>query len=432
MKKILTLIFIFCFTISSNSQSIYDDLSRMNKKELRITRNTVFAKHGREFKTVDIKQYFESQIWYKINPNYSDDLLSYEDIKLINIIKLWENSPKLIAQKVIDLDGDNKFEYCFLLESIDSKKLFFLIDNHYEEINNTCDVSWDNILETFEVDSQLDIHNLKYSGINVLGFKRDSGDEGACGGIYHLVCFYDNEIQLLSLRYPYAKSPMLYNDFDKGTSYFVHEFGFCRNVKKEYYEFFHGKLLLIDTVEFYLSEDDYTEAEIWDMGRSCAACFVPNSKVLIDKNRSVLIKDLNVGDTVLSYDVVTKDYFKTVVLEMVTVDHENLVELYFNHDTITSTKDHPYFLYDKGWSSFDPNLTEYNYPNYDNINQIELNDDFVLSTGQKTRLLAYSMKDKMNETVTITKLAIGSTFFVNGILVGVEQICPEYAKLLKK
>jgi len=89
MKKLLLIL--LCLPMIGLSQSI-DDLSRMNKKELRIARNTVFAKHGREFKSPDLKQYFNSRVWYTVNPSYTDAMLTNNDEALISAIKVWESS----------------------------------------------------------------------------------------------------------------------------------------------------------------------------------------------------------------------------------------------------------------------------------------------------------------------------------------------------
>ena len=102
MKKLLLLLFIIPILV--NSQSIYDNFSKMDKKELSIARNTVYAKHGRTFKSNDLVEYFNSTIWYKVSASYSDDMLSLEDLDLISIIKCWEANSELIWSKKLDLN----------------------------------------------------------------------------------------------------------------------------------------------------------------------------------------------------------------------------------------------------------------------------------------------------------------------------------------
>jgi len=131
---------------------------------------------------------------------------------------------------------------------------------------------------------------------------------------------------------------------------------------------------------------------------------------------------IKIGDFVLTYDLKTKKQYETAIVNIVEVKHKNLVELYFKHDTITSTDDHPYYVYEKGWSSFKPNSTIAKYSNYDSVNKITNGDYFILNNGERCQLTGYSYVNQEKKTYTITKLKNGNTFYVNGILVGVEEI----------
>jgi len=71
-----------------------DYLKTLNKKELRVERNTIFAKYGYDFKSEDLKNYFESTEWYQVNPNYSEDLISEDDKIMIEYILSLEQNKK--------------------------------------------------------------------------------------------------------------------------------------------------------------------------------------------------------------------------------------------------------------------------------------------------------------------------------------------------
>ncbi len=61
----------------SNSQKITTkDLSDFDDLDLKRARNEIYARHGRKFVSQDMACYFTKQSWYKINPNYSEKLLS--------------------------------------------------------------------------------------------------------------------------------------------------------------------------------------------------------------------------------------------------------------------------------------------------------------------------------------------------------------------
>lgn len=65
--------------------------------ELRIIRNSIFAKHGRKFKDPELQDYFNKKSWYKVNDKYSDDLLSEIDRKNIQTIYTVEAILKKMA-----------------------------------------------------------------------------------------------------------------------------------------------------------------------------------------------------------------------------------------------------------------------------------------------------------------------------------------------
>lgn len=58
----------------SNKRAITsEDLKGLNKKQLALARNEIFARHGYTFPTEPYKSYFASKSWYKPNPNYTND-----------------------------------------------------------------------------------------------------------------------------------------------------------------------------------------------------------------------------------------------------------------------------------------------------------------------------------------------------------------------
>jgi hypothetical protein len=53
--------------VSTPSACDHETLSQLDKAQLRIKRNTVFARHERSFKSADLNQYFRATSWYKPN-----------------------------------------------------------------------------------------------------------------------------------------------------------------------------------------------------------------------------------------------------------------------------------------------------------------------------------------------------------------------------
>ncbi|MBN2320018.1 MAG: YARHG domain-containing protein [Acidobacteria bacterium] len=84
--KVLNICTCLILMVSGFSLAEENDL----EKTLAYARNEIFARHGRTFTDPVYQKYFEQFDWYRINNNYSDDLLTEEDRRDIKIILRWE------------------------------------------------------------------------------------------------------------------------------------------------------------------------------------------------------------------------------------------------------------------------------------------------------------------------------------------------------
>jgi hypothetical protein len=71
------------------------DLAELGLAELRILRNTIFARHGRLFESPGLQRYFGSRSWYKPNAAYSDDLLTDADRANLEVLAIAERQTKV-------------------------------------------------------------------------------------------------------------------------------------------------------------------------------------------------------------------------------------------------------------------------------------------------------------------------------------------------
>lgn len=71
------------------------NLCFFTEKQLRLARNDFYALYGRNFKDKELKSFYESIAGYKVNKNYSDDLLSAEEKEIVNNIIDIENERKI-------------------------------------------------------------------------------------------------------------------------------------------------------------------------------------------------------------------------------------------------------------------------------------------------------------------------------------------------
>lgn len=72
--------------LSKFASYLTEDADRNKKtvEELRQLRNEIFARHGRVFSSKDLKEHFEAQPWYKVDPAYTDDRLFSLERELVD------------------------------------------------------------------------------------------------------------------------------------------------------------------------------------------------------------------------------------------------------------------------------------------------------------------------------------------------------------
>ncbi len=66
------------------------ELTSLTPWQLKVARNEIYARHGREFIHQDLSCYFATQNWYSVDPNYTEASLSYTDNKNVATILSYE------------------------------------------------------------------------------------------------------------------------------------------------------------------------------------------------------------------------------------------------------------------------------------------------------------------------------------------------------
>jgi hypothetical protein len=69
-----------------------DQLSNLSRRDLRILRNTIYARHGRQFKSKLLQEYFDTMEWYKRDPAFTEKRLAKIDVTNVRIIKSVEET----------------------------------------------------------------------------------------------------------------------------------------------------------------------------------------------------------------------------------------------------------------------------------------------------------------------------------------------------
>jgi hypothetical protein len=69
-----------------------EELSTLSRRDLRMLRNMIYARHGRAFDSAVVREYFKDAAWYKPRDDYDDSKLTGVDHKNIRIISSIEDS----------------------------------------------------------------------------------------------------------------------------------------------------------------------------------------------------------------------------------------------------------------------------------------------------------------------------------------------------
>jgi len=213
---------------------------------------------------------------------------------------------------------------------------------------------------------------------------------------------------------PPVEKVFKYNYVKKPNEFFVREFSYFMPTEDDCAYLIRS--ILYDEIKGYSKGVIKWKVEVW-----CPACFTGDMLISLNESEKKPISSLKVGDQVLTYDF-EKGINKIARIEgFIKVPHNVYVEYHFDHDSIIATLDHPFYLSTKGWSSLDPKGSVSRYNNYKVVNKIAVGDTFKLSNGKEVSLKSFTVFEEKIPSYTITKLSEGNSFYINDILVGVED-----------
>lgn len=154
---------------------------------------------------------------------------------------------------------------------------------------------------------------------------------------------------------------------------------------------------------------------------SAPSCFAAGTSITMADGTLKKIENVDVDDKILTYNIDTNEIEIGSVEKIVTPIHSELIELEFDDNiTNTNTLDHPYYVKNKGWCSYDPNLTMLNYGL--KVSQYTVGDVVIQynTSNKKTneihiKNLRYINKEQ--KTYNLQRVSKNHNFFANGILV---------------
>jgi hypothetical protein len=75
------------FAASSTEKLSENDVKNLSSDEAQQAINEIYARNGYQFKDAELREYFESQSWYKANPSFSEDDFNSIEKYNINLLK---------------------------------------------------------------------------------------------------------------------------------------------------------------------------------------------------------------------------------------------------------------------------------------------------------------------------------------------------------
>jgi len=69
-----------------------EQLANLSRRDLRILRNTIYARHGHQFKSALLQAYFDTMGWYKPDPAFTEKHLTKIDTTNIRLMKSVEDT----------------------------------------------------------------------------------------------------------------------------------------------------------------------------------------------------------------------------------------------------------------------------------------------------------------------------------------------------
>jgi hypothetical protein len=156
---------------------------------------------------------------------------------------------------------------------------------------------------------------------------------------------------------------------------------------------------------------------------SGGCCFVSGTKVLMTNEHQENIENLQLGDSILTYDFNSETFISAEIQRIDIVLHDNIIEINLERGIkIKNTADHPYYVFGKGICSFDPQKT---YREYGiEAQQLQVNDScFFYSAGHLVLIQIVGIETLVGSFMTynISEIKNNNTYFVNGVLVNNEK-----------
>ena len=224
--------------------------------------------------------------------------------------------------------------------------------------------------------------------------------------------------------------PMCYETDD---GYDIYHFGTVTDDYGTYEDECYGRTL----IEYYCDGPNGMNAAEVYCSRGCNAgkcnigggsCFIAGTNIMMADGTEKDIEKVQVGDEILSYNFEKGSTEKDTVVSLNMPIHDDMILVEFGDSKNTNTFDHPYYVKEKGWSSYKPELTMERYgkstEDLRSVAQLETGDVIFIidETGNLVESELVSIEEKLGIVQTyIFTVKNNENFFANGALVHNKQ-----------
>jgi hypothetical protein len=186
-----------------------------------------------------------------------------------------------------------------------------------------------------------------------------------------------------------------------------------------------SEILIVNEDNFSLVEIDVEDTDTYIIAGSTpinsfvthnAPCFIAGTKIHISEGVTKNIEDIIAGDSVLTFNMDSSEIESNVVNAVYSKKVDEIVEYELeNGEFLKCTIDHPIYVEDKGWSSFDDNLSNKLYSLETKINKIEIGDTLKLLIG-KTKITNINVIKETTIVYNLQEIENNHNFFANSVL----------------
>ena len=195
-----------------------------------------------------------------------------------------------------------------------------------------------------------------------------------------------------------------------------------------------SEILIINEDNFSLIEIDVEDTDTYIIAGSTpinsfvthnAPCFVAGTQISLSNGDLKSIEDVVAGDSVLTFNMESN----IVEINMVNAVYSKLVEktveyVLDNGDKVRCTLDHPLYVEDKGWSSFNDTLSNKLYTIETKVSKIEVGDVVKLVEGS-SKIIDITEIDESVVVYNLQDVQNNHNFFANNVLVHNRFIQPK-------